>query len=302
MTNNFYSNGKLLITGEYGVLDGALSLAIPSKYGQALHISSNESDNLTWKSYTNKNEVWFEGVFELETLQELSSSDNDTATALSKMLNEARALNPKFLSDYKGINATTTLDFPRDWGLGSSSTLLNNIAEWANVNPYTLLWNSFSGSGYDIACAKHDTPIIYSVKNKKPKVQEVVFNPTFKEAIYFIHLNKKQNSREGIATYRKADFDKNQFTSELSELTQQFIACKDVETFKNLIINHEALVASITKQTPVKELLFSDYDGAVKSLGAWGGDFIMAVGNTNTPDYFRNKGYNTILSYNDMLL
>jgi len=31
---SFYSNGKLLITGEYLVLDGAKALALPTKYGQ----------------------------------------------------------------------------------------------------------------------------------------------------------------------------------------------------------------------------------------------------------------------------
>ena len=31
----FYSNGKLLITGEYVILDGALSLAVPSLLGQS---------------------------------------------------------------------------------------------------------------------------------------------------------------------------------------------------------------------------------------------------------------------------
>ena len=33
-TQTFYSNGKLLITGEYVVLDGAKALALPTKFGQ----------------------------------------------------------------------------------------------------------------------------------------------------------------------------------------------------------------------------------------------------------------------------
>ena len=36
MKKTFYSNGKLLITGEYVVLDGAKALALPTKYGQNL--------------------------------------------------------------------------------------------------------------------------------------------------------------------------------------------------------------------------------------------------------------------------
>jgi mevalonate kinase len=302
MTKHFYSNGKLLITGEYGVLDGALSLAIPSKYGQSLKIMKNKTDLLNWKSLDNENKIWFEANFNLKTLKTINTSDNDTATALSRMLLEAKALNPIFFNNSEGLDVSTKLDFPRDWGLGSSSTLLNNIAEWANVDPYTLLWNSFSGSGYDIACAKHDTPITYVLKNQRPEVQELDFNPTFKESINFIHLNKKQNSREGIANYRNANFDKEHFVTRLSKLTHQFIACKELNEFKELITIHEQLVASVIKQKPVKDLLFSDYDGAIKSLGAWGGDFIMAVGKETTPEYFKNKGYTTILNYKEMLL
>ncbi len=302
MTEKFYSNGKLLITGEYGVLDGALSLAIPSKYGQSLNITSNSSNKLTWTSIDNKNEIWFEGIFDLNTLKEKTATDKNTATTLSKMLHEARKLNTGFFTKSTGFNVITKLDFPRDWGLGSSSTLLNNIAEWANINPYTLLWNSFSGSGYDIACAKHNKPITYLVKDNTPTIKEINFNPSFKNDIFFIHLNKKQNSREGIANYRKADFNKNDFISKLTTLTQEFIICNDLEKFKELISLHEILVSSVIKQLPVKELLFPDYNGAIKSLGAWGGDFIMAVGNENTPKYFKTKGYTTILSYKEMLL
>ena len=40
----FYSNGKLLITGEYFVLNGALSLALPTVYGQHLEINDNDSN------------------------------------------------------------------------------------------------------------------------------------------------------------------------------------------------------------------------------------------------------------------
>ena len=44
----------------------------------------------------------------------------------------------------------------------------------------------------------------------------------------------------------------------------------------------------------------SDYNGEIKSLGAWGGDFILAAGPTNTPEYFSSKGFNTIIRYNEM--
>ena len=55
-TKTFYSHGKLLLSGEYVVLDGALSLAIPTKYGQSLILESIEESKFLWKSFDeNKN-------------------------------------------------------------------------------------------------------------------------------------------------------------------------------------------------------------------------------------------------------
>tara|TARA_R110002050_G_scaffold204522_4_gene340104 strand:- start:7860 stop:8768 length:909 start_codon:yes stop_codon:yes gene_type:complete len=302
MTKKFYSNGKLLLTGEYGVLDGALSLAIPTKYGQSLTVSTTNDYKIHWESLDEKNRIWFEANFELNSFKLLSATDEKTAEVLLKMLLEAKKLNNSFLLNASGYEVKTKLGFPRDWGLGSSSTLINNIAQWAAIDSFKLLWNSFTGSGYDIACASHNKPILYQLIEEKPSIKEIDFTLPFKDAIYFIHLNKKQDSREGIKTYRKANFDKNVFIAELSSITQQIITCTAIAEFAKLITEHEAIIANILEQVPVKQLLFADYDGAIKSLGAWGGDFIMAVGSKNTSDYFKKKGYSTILNYSDMVL
>ena len=46
-------------------------------------------------------------------------------------------------------------------GLGSSSTLIYCVAEWAEVNPLMLYFKIDDGSGYDVACAFADGPITY---------------------------------------------------------------------------------------------------------------------------------------------
>ena len=302
MSNSYYSNGKLLITGEYGVLDGALSLAVPTKYGQALTVQENNTNSITWQSIDHQGAIWFGGDFNLKNNKSINTTDSETAETLLRILREAKKLNSEFLVNSSGYKVTTQLDFPRNWGLGSSSTLINNIAQWAGVDPFKLLWNSFSGSGYDIACAMHKTPILYQLKAKNPIVTPIAFNPSFKEHIYFVHLNKKQNSREGISAYRNSKFDKDQFISAQTFLTNKFSTCDSLEEFQKLIIEHETMVASIINEAPVKQKYFIDYTGAIKSLGAWGGDFIMAVGSKTTPTYFKNKGYATIISYQEMVL
>src|SRR5680860_249695 len=65
MTRSFYSNGKLLLTGEYAVLDGALSLAVPTRYGQSLSVEEIGSSQLQWKSWDKNRKIWFEGTFDV---------------------------------------------------------------------------------------------------------------------------------------------------------------------------------------------------------------------------------------------
>lgn len=319
MAKKFYSNGKLLLTGEYAVLEGALSLAVPTKYGQSLSVKEIDSHELIWKSWDEMEKIWFEGTFGLlppgHTSQEQSSffpyfdcaqhrsrEGRATFETLSKILRETRKLNPYFLRDAKGYAVDTRLTFPRDWGLGSSSTLINNISQWAEVDAYQLLWNTFSGSGYDVACAKNDHPILYCLEDGQPNATEVHFNPAFQDNLFFIHLNKKQNSREGIARYRKMVFDKPRLVQKVSEITRKTVSCESLSEFESLMTDHETLLSQILQMPTVKESLFPDFEGAIKSLGAWGGDFILATGDGETPSYFERLGYGTVLPYGEMVL
>ncbi|UTD15212.1 GHMP kinase [Tenacibaculum mesophilum] len=305
-----YSNGKLLLTGEYVVLDGATSLAVPTKFGQDLIVEPIKESQLIWGSFTHTGECWFEASFDLPKLRLTSATFNSDkegsaefiGETLRDILQEAKRLNPEFLTTENGYVVKTNLTFPQNWGLGSSSTLINNIATWANVNPFTLLWNAFSGSGYDIACAKHNTPILYKLEEKQPHIQEVNFNPHFSEELFFVHLNQKQNSREGIAHYKKHKEEAKILIPEIDNLTQEFLKANTSKDLEKIIIEHEQIISSIIKQDTVKQRLFSDYFGEVKSLGAWGGDFILVTGNEDTTSYFQQKGFNTILTYKEMIL
>lgn len=300
LIEKFYSNGKLLITGEYLVLDGARSLALPTKFGQDLTVGESGLSNLSWESFDEKGACWFQCNFELPGLK--SNSNSEIAITLLKILKEAQNLNPEFLLDTTGLHIKTKLAFPKNWGLGTSSTLIANIAHWAKVDAFVLLKNSFGGSGYDIACAENNSPIIYQLTDNKPSVEVVNFNPAFKDNLYFVHLNKKQNSKEGIAKYREFKGDTFAFAEEISQLTLQLLNCTELSAFENILAAHERLISGIIQQKPIQEELFSDYFGQTKSLGAWGGDFILATGNSDTPQYFKTKGFETVVTYTDMIL
>ncbi|WP_158840651.1 GYDIA family GHMP kinase [Polaribacter sp. L3A8] len=307
---NFYSNGKLLLTGEYLVLDGAKSLAIPTKFGQNLNIEKIKEPQIIWGSFTHTGECWFEAVFDLKKLRLINCTFNSDkegsgeviAETLLDILKEAKNLNPDFLKSENGFVVKTNLTFPRNWGLGTSSTLINSVASWAKVDAFQLLWNSFKGSGYDIACAQNDTPVFYQIENKKPVVEQVEFNPSFKENLFFVHLNQKQDSKEGIAKFRESNINFDKEIKRISEISDEFLTTKSLEEFEDLIVEHEQIISSIIKLKPVKEKLFPDYFGAIKSLGAWGGDFVLVTGDASTPSYFKNKGFETILTYSQMVL
>ena len=48
----YYSHGKLLLSGEYMVLVGAQSLAVPCKMGQSLEFEANDSKTLKWETHS----------------------------------------------------------------------------------------------------------------------------------------------------------------------------------------------------------------------------------------------------------
>ncbi|MCQ0111721.1 GYDIA family GHMP kinase [Zhouia amylolytica] len=296
--HHFQSNGKLLITGEYLVLDGALSLALPTIYGQTLSIEENNNQIIEWSSLDHQGNPWFSCNLDLSLS---GSPKNEVEATLLHILKTAKALNPDFLKSVQGVKAISVMDFPRDWGLGSSSTLINNIAQWAGINAFDLSNKTLGGSGYDIACAQHNTAILYQLTDGKPTITETKFTPPFRDQIYFIHLNQKQNSREGIKKYRALNKSVNSYISDINTITKGILECTDVAVFKSLIDTHEDITSKAIAMEPIKKRFFNDFEGSIKSLGAWGGDFIMAVGDDQTPQYFSEKGFDTILTFKEMI-
>jgi mevalonate kinase len=297
----YHSNGKLLITSEYTVLDGALALAVPTKFGQELKVEHNNNNCIDWKSISETDDVWFEAHFKLKNKQWYPSVNNEVATTLSKILNAINGLNPEVFQQEIGFNIESKLNFNRHWGLGSSSTLINNLANWAKVDAYQLLEKTFGGSGYDIACAAHNTPITYQLTNSQRIVTPVDLNWPFKDQLYFVYLNKKQNSRHAIAHYKDQAKYNSTYIQEISELTHQLIGCTNPQEFDIIIERHENLLSALLNLKPVKQELFSDFLGSIKSLGAWGGDFIMARASENPTAYFKAKGFDIVIPFSDMV-
>ncbi|MBZ9730715.1 GHMP kinase [Salegentibacter sp. JZCK2] len=302
----FYSNGKLLITGEYAVLDGAKALALPTKFGQSLEVKASEGKNIQWNSFDENDRLWFQGEFEFKNDEfQLVSEKDGVSEKLLQILNAAHSLNRELFSKEKsGFEVNTRLNFNKNWGLGTSSTLINNIATWFKIDAHKLLKNSFGGSGYDIAAAKNNQPITYQLTENGPSILKTHFNPEFSENIFFVYLNEKKNSREAIAHYKALPkANKTGLTEKISSLTEQFASCTTLTEFELLINIHETLLSKALQTPKIKQERFPDFPGAVKSLGGWGGDFVMVTGRKEEVfEYFSKKGFETIFAFEDIVL
>jgi hypothetical protein len=295
---SFFSSGKLLITSEYAVIDGACALAVPTKLGQSMTVIDNKEPGIHWIAKDVDGNIWFEDHFHVNDFQSTLQT-NETTSRLQQTLLTARELNPDFLVNPTGSVVETQLNFSKDWGLGSSSTLVNNVAQWANVNPFYIQQKVFGGSGYDIACAQKYNPITYQLIDQQPTVADVAFTPPFHEHLFFVYMNKKQNSRTSIQNHYRGVSDG--VRNALTALTKRFVKTQNASEFQTLMLAHESIISKLIGIPPVQETTFSDYEGVVKSLGAWGGDFVLACGPKTSKAYFSAKGYAVCVPYSELI-
>jgi mevalonate kinase len=299
---HFYGHGKLLLTGEYLVLDGAKALAVPTRFGQHMQVTATDekAQGIHWRSVDDAGNTWLEVEYN-EELEVLHATDDSLALRLQQLLRGAQAQQPSFpFSTHWSI--ATRLEFPRNWGLGSSSTLIHALSSWLGIDPFQLQLTVLGGSAYDIACAGASGPILYQLEGRNPAIEPVSFQPEFQSSLFFVYLGKKQDSRKEVAVYRQNKTTSLGAIEEVNRLTTAIQNSASLSEFEPLLFAHEQLLSEVLKRKPVKEQLFSDYAGAIKSLGAWGGDFVLATGSSSQHAYFRSKGYSIIVPYAEMVL
>lgn len=296
---SFYSNGKVLLTGEYSVLNGSSAIGLPTKMGQEMLVENKVNDKISWSSFNMNSEKWFECILDLKSLKILNTSNKNISLRLKKILEVSRDLNSKFLKTGKKV--ITNLDFDYKWGLGTSSTLINNISKWAEINPYELLKKTFGGSGYDLACAEANSPILFSLNSGKEKIIPINFNPKFKKNLFFIYQNKKQNTKRSVKEYKKQNILNKSIINNISKISTDLISTSNINEFRRLIDYHENIMSSVLRINSINKK-FSDYEGSIKSLGAWGGDFFFAVGPEDSLDYFKKRNYKIGYKYADFIL
>lgn len=323
MNQQFRSNGKFLLTGEYLVLKGATALALPLKLGQSLDVVTSDKDEnrIYWNAYKKSTDngqqttdtvhnpqPWFSVVLDKTDFSIIETDDNEKAERLSNILSKVRSLNDDVFNDTHDYIFSTLLDFDPQWGLGSSSTLINNISEWANIDPYLLLDSTFKGSGYDIACAKEQSPIFYQIDSQQStdsrQIRPADFNPEFKDNLYFVYQGHKQNSANEVKAFLNKENNFENEIKSISEISEIMPDLKTLRDFCYFIKVHEEIMERCLDQKRIKKY-YSDFEGEMKSLGAWGGDFFLAATEWDIDKvrkYFENKSLNVVIRYKDIVL
>jgi mevalonate kinase len=281
-----------MLFGEYLVLNGADSLAFPLKFGQTLSVT--KSDAISWESYA-KHGKWFSAALDND-FTILDTNNEEAAEILKQLFLVIRAEKPDldFQNTFK-----SEANFELNWGLGSSSTLISLLSQWSGVEAKKLLDVSFGGSGYDVACATANGPIIYA--NGKVK-EEVTLPDSITDKLLFIYLGNKQNSREEIKRFNKKNVLPEQVDA-MNTIISAALQTDKIEVFEQQLDLSEDLISSIIETTKLKQRFFADYSYSIKSLGAWGGDFFMATYRDpeTAKNYFENKGYNVFFTYQEFI-
>jgi len=259
---------------------------------------------LYWDTYV-KNELWFSAAFSLNHPVALQSTDEARGRYVERLLQAGARLQPDLLTERKGFHLQHYIDFDINWGWGSSSSLVSNMAYWLDVDLFTFYRSLFNGSGYDVFTARAHSPLLYELKENMPVIRPVCINPELTSCLYFIYLGNKQDSQKSVEKFRNMNFRNLNLTERASQITEAMTGDASPEEFMDLMRLHEALISELLEIPPVKEERFPGFDGEIKSLGAWGGDFIMACsisGNEYVKRYFQLKGLTTVFSWPEIVL
>lgn len=293
-----FSFGKILLMGEYAVLHGADAICLPLKTGQELTVTDAPRGEIHWK-WSYKEEVLAHFSLDAESLEE-KINNAGSAEWVIQLLHFVRKLNPGFLRP-EGKSLEFVNDFPPQWGLGSSSATISSLCRLAGVDPFVVNRQLMGGSGADIACTTAQNWFLYRNGDKGPQTWEIPFNYHFPESTWFVYSGKKLETASHLKSFSSEPRPAVSWL-QANDYVYRFIAVPTLPEAMQIIYEHELLIGEAIGKESIANS-FRDFPGKVKSLGAWGGDFFMALSQQDpgfVRGYFRNKGYDTVLSWQEL--
>lgn len=269
-----------MLFGEYAVLAGAWSCALPVKFRQNFEISRTPGHgNIHWQSFDFDGKEWMNCAFSLSDNPETLLS---VLRPLRNMLRYIEQERPDLCNAQFDYQVRIKASFRKEWGLGSSSALIANLAQWAQTDPFALMHVSFPGSGYDVATAFYDQALLYRLEQGTPSIRQIEELPEFLNEYRVVFLGKKVNSRDSVADVQSRIPNLRQHTAYLDELGMEALNATSPDDFNRALTAYEQLLSEVLEMSPTGNH-FPEYPGFMKSLGAWGGDALLAA---YVPDAF----------------
>lgn len=271
-----------MLAGEYAVMCGVEALALPVRAGQWQHVwemPAKGVSKLVWQSKDADGGVWFECRVDTDIMHVSETTSETYSDTLLRLLFCIKEQKPELFL-HKNIRIETECEFNRSFGLGSSSTLVCNLAKWSGVNAHLLQERAFGGSGYDVAVGNLGRPLVYWLENNEPNWSSWQLPPDFTHDWYLAFPGEKQNSRDSLAGV-KAQLDK--ISSDVA-LLQQMNACiqaikspRSLPMLEAMLEMWQALLSQrLDLPRPYETLGLSPVKGGLcKYLGAWGGDVLL---------------------------
>ncbi len=294
------AHGKFLITGEYLVLKGAEALAVPLSLGQSMLAVPHEGNAIYWEGFAPGGK-WFETALHADTLEVLAGPDSGQSERLVRVIREIRKQNPEFWRQ-GGRWVRTDLDFDPAFGMGSSSTFLSLLCDAAGVDPFPVLQATFGGSGYDLACAFAQGPLIYALAKNGPSARTISLSPAITRHLLFVYSGAKMVSSGEVKKFNTISVNET-LIQRVTEITRAAAVSENLHEFAGLMGEHERILGEILS-LPRLQTRFPDFEGTVKSMGAWGGDFFLAVAEDaeKAAEYFRGKGFRPVFSFGEIAI
>lgn len=282
----FYAPGKVMLCGEYTVTIGQEALALPVQLGQWMRVWEFEMKDewkLVWQSQAVDGQAWWNMSFSLEQFlvepDTLFQEFADDAIALN-LLKLLQQLPMKTWTPGKSVRIETQLQFPREWGLGSSSTLCALLAQWAHADAQQIQKNVWGGSGYDVAIATVGKPLVYWIQHEEPQWAEWRLAADLSQNWWILMPGTKQNSRDSLnlVKERLQELQQEPFIMhQLKQIIDRIKMAEDVPTLEAGLEMYQAILGTMLElETPYQQWGWQPVRGGLcKWLGAWGGDMIL---------------------------
>ena len=271
-----------MLAGEYLALYGLETFAFPVKFGQKLTVWQSESDGneLKWSSINYLRETWFTTEIDTDSVLEKTTDNATVSGRICELIQAAKDLNPNFM--LKGrYRVEMELEFDQAFGLGSSSTLVSLVAQWAKVDALVLQEKVFGGSGYDAAVSSVQKPLIYWRNDKnKPNWALWQMDLEVSQNWFLCFPGVKVNSRRSLKEVKERLelISTDSFMmAQLDNILQQIKSADTADAMELSLEIWQAFIAqSLGLKTAYQDLKIEQMKGGLcKYLGAWGGDVFL---------------------------